>query len=106
MEAFGQLPNTMDSDKLWDLRFKLIAEEVLELKNATTKEDILDALIDILYVTYGAGLAFNFDMQGAFDEVHKSNMSKLSEDGTPIYREDGKVLKGPNYFKPDLRKFV
>ena len=106
MEVFGQLPNKLEAEKLRDLRLSLILEEVKELQEAPNDVERLDALVDILYVTYGAALAFGYDLQGAFDEVHRSNMSKLGEDGKPIYREDGKVLKGPNYFKPDLRKYV
>ena len=112
METFGQeikekanFPN----DKIISLRYDLIKEELDELKDALEKRDIkevADALTDILYVTYGAGHAFGIDLDKCFDEVQNSNMSKLDENGKPIYNEYGKVMKGPNYFKPDLSKFV
>lgn len=93
------------SEKIQELRIELIREELEELKEAITAKDIVavaDALTDILYVTYGAGVAFGLDLDACFNEVHASNMSKLDENGQPIFREDGKVLKGANYFKPDL----
>ena len=91
------------------LRIDLIKEELEELTQAMNDKNLLevaDALTDILYVTYGAGHAFGIDLDKCFDEVQNSNMSKLGEDGKPIYNESGKVMKGPNYFKPDLTKFV
>ena len=91
------------------LRIDLIKEELEELTEAMQDENLLevaDALTDILYVTYGAGHAFGIDLDKCFEEVQNSNMSKLGEDGKPIYNEAGKVMKGPNYFKPDLSKFV
>ena len=112
METFGQeirekagFPN----DKITSLRYDLIKEELNELKEALDKKDIkevADALTDILYVTYGAGHAFGINLDNCFKEVQSSNMSKLGSDGKPIYNEKGKVMKGPNYFKPDLNKFV
>ena len=112
MKTFGQevkekaeFPN----DKITSLRFELIQEELGELKDALDKKDIkevADALTDILYVTYGAGHAFGINLDKCFEEVQNSNMSKLGKDGKPIYNEKGKVLKGPNYFEPDLKKFV
>ena len=112
METFGQevkkkaeFPN----EKITSLRYDLIKEELEELKDAIDKKDIkevADALTDILYVTYGAGHAFGINLDKCFAEVQNSNMSKLGEDGKPIYNDKGKVLKGPNYFKPDLNKFV
>jgi len=112
MQTFGQEVKTKPSfstDKINDLRYNLIKEELSELKEAIDKKDLLevaDALTDILYVTYGAGIAFGIDLDKCFDEVQNSNMSKLGQDGNPIYNEAGKVMKGPNYFKPDLSKFV
>ena len=112
METFGQEVKTKTSfsDKNTNqLRLDLIFEEIEELKIAMEKRDLLevaDALTDILYVTYGAGHAFGIDLDKCFDEVQNSNMSKLGEDGKPIYNESGKVMKGPNYFKPDLLKFI
>ena len=112
METFGQEVKTKTSfsDKNTNqLRLDLIFEEIEELKIAMEKRDLLevaDALTDILYVTYGAGHAFGIDLDKCFDEVQNSNMSKLGEDGKPIYNESGKVMKGPNYFKPDLTKFI
>ena len=91
------------------LRIDLIKEELEELTHAINDKNLLevaDALTDILYVTYGAGHAFGIDLDKCFDEVQNSNMSKLGEDGKPIYNESGKVMKGPNYFKPDLLKFI
>ena len=112
METFGQEIKEKASfpdDKITSLRYDLIKEELEELKEAMDKKDIkevADALTDILYVTYGAGHAFGIDLDKCFDEVQNSNMSKLGKDGNPIYNESGKVMKGPNYFKPDLSKFV
>ena len=112
METFGQEVKTKPSfstDKINNLRYDLIKEEFEELKVAMENKDLLevaDALTDILYVTYGAGHAFGIDLDKCFDEVQNSNMSKLGEDSKPIYNESGKVMKGPNYFKPDLTKFI
>ena len=112
METFGQevkekaeFPN----DKITKLRYDLIKEELGELREALEKKDIkevADALTDILYVTYGAGHAFGINLDKCFEEVHRSNMSKLSEEGKPIYNEFGKVMKGPNYSPPDLKKII
>ncbi len=112
METFGQEIKdkaNFPDEKIQNLRVSLIEEELLELKEAIKNKDIkevADALTDILYVTYGAGHSFGIDLDKCFDEVQRSNMSKLGEDGKPIYNEHGKVLKGPNYFKPDLTKFI
>ena len=112
MEIFGQEVKNKPSfstDKINKLRYDLIKEELEELKEAIENKDFLevaDALTDILYVTYGAGHAFGIDLDKCFEEVQSSNMSKLGEDGKPIYNESGKVMKGPKYFKPDLTKFV
>jgi len=112
MKTFGQDVKTkpsFSSDKINNLRIDLIKEELDELQVAMKNNDLLevaDALTDILYVTYGAGHAFGIDLDKCFDEVQNSNMSKLDENGEPIYNESGKVMKGPNYFKPDLSKFV
>jgi len=112
METFGQEIKdkaNFPDEKIQNLRVSLIEEELLELKDAIKNKDIkevADALTDILYVTYGAGHSFGIDLDKCFDEVQRSNMSKLGEDGKPIYNENGKVLKGPNYFKPDLSKFL
>ena len=112
MKTFGQEVKTkpsLSSDKINKLRIDLIKEELEELTEAMQKKDLLevaDALTDILYVTYGAGHAFGINLDECFNEVQNSNMSKLGEDGKPIYNESGKVMKGPNYFKPDLSKFV
>ena len=112
MKTFGQeVKEKADfpSNKITTLRYDLISEELAELKDAIDKKDIkevADALTDILYVTYGAGHAFGIDLDKCFDEVQRSNMSKLGVDGKPIYNEKGKVMKGPNYFEPDLNKFV
>ena len=112
MKTFGQEVKTEPSfstDKINKLRIDLIKEELQELTEAMNNKDLLevaDALTDILYVTYGAGHAFGIDLDKCFDEVQNSNMSKLGENGEPIYNEDGKVMKGPNYFRPDLSKFV
>ncbi len=100
---------SFSNKKINQLRISLIQEELNELKDAMSKNDLLevaDALTDLLYVTYGAGHAFGIDLDKCFNEVQNSNMSKLGEDGKPIYNELGKVMKGPNYFKPDLNKFV
>ena len=112
MKTFGQEVKTkpsFSSDKINKLRIDLIKEELEELQEAMKKNDLLevaDALTDILYVTYGAGHAFGIDLDKCFEEVQNSNMSKLDQNGEPIYNESGKVMKGPNYFKPDLSKFV
>ena len=112
MKTFGQEVKSKPSfstDKINKLRIDLIKEELDELKEAMDNNDLLevaDALTDILYVTYGAGHAFGINLDKCFDEVQNSNMSKLSENGEPIYNESGKVMKGSNYFKPDLSKFV
>jgi len=112
MQTFGQEVKTkpsFSSDKINSLRYDLIKEELEELKEAMENKDLLevaDALTDILYVAYGAGHAFGIDLDKCFEEVQNSNMSKLGEDGKPIYNESGKVMKGPKYFKPDLTKFV
>ena len=112
MLAFGQdveLTPIIPDRAITELRLALIEEEVDELREALNKNDLVevaDALTDILYVTYGAGHAFGIDLDRCFDEVQNSNMSKLGEDGKPIYNESGKVMKGPKYFKPDLAKFV
>jgi predicted HAD superfamily Cof-like phosphohydrolase len=112
MKTFGQEIKdkaNFPDEKIQNLRVSLIEEELLELKDAIKNKDIkevADALTDILYVTYGAGHSFGIDLDKCFDEVQRSNMSKLGEDGKPIYNEHGKVLKGPNYFKPDLTKFI
>ena len=112
MQTFGQdikSKPSFSTEKINQLRYNLINEELEELKQAIEKKDLLevaDALTDILYVTYGAGHAFGIDLDKCFDEVQNSNMSKLDENGKPIYNESGKVMKGPNYFKPDLSKYV
>jgi predicted HAD superfamily Cof-like phosphohydrolase len=112
MKTFGQEVKEkaeFPTDKITSLRYDLIAEELEELKEAIKKRDIkevADALTDILYVTYGAGHAFGIDLDKCFEEVQNSNMSKLDMNGKPIYNEKGKVMKGPNYFKPNLNKFV
>jgi predicted HAD superfamily Cof-like phosphohydrolase len=112
MKTFGQEVKTkpsFSSDKINKLRIDLIKEELQELTEAMQKKDLLevaDALTDILYVAYGAGHAFGINLDACFNEVQNSNMSKLGKDGKPIYNESGKVMKGPNYFKPDLSKFV
>ena len=112
METFGQEIKekaSFPNDKITTLRFDLIKEELDELKVAMINRDIkevADALTDILYVTYGAGHAFGINLDKCFQEVQNSNMSKLGKDGKPIYNEKGKVMKGPNYFKPNLNKFV
>ena len=112
METFGQeIKEKADfpNDKITSLRHDLIKEELDELKEAISNKDIkevADALTDILYVTYGAGHAFGLNLDKCFEEVQNSNMSKLGSDGKPIFNDKGKVMKGPNYFKPDLNKFV
>ena len=112
MSIYGQeIKNNAEfpDKKIIKLRLKLIQEELNEFKEAIKNRDIIevaDALTDILYVTYGAGHAFGIDLDKCFEEVQNSNMSKLGENGEPIYNESGKVMKGPNYFKPDLSKFV
>ena len=112
METFKQdVKNrpSFSTDKINKLRYDLIKEELDELKIALDNKDLLevaDALTDILYVTYGAGHAFGIDLDKCFEEVQNSNMSKLDEDGKPIYNESGKVMKGPKYFKPNLNKFL
>ncbi len=112
MKTFGQeVKNrpTFSTDKINKLRIDLIKEELDELTDAMKNKDLLevaDALTDILYVTYGAGHAFGINLDKCFDEVQNSNMSKLDKNGKPIYNDSGKVMKGPNYFKPDLSKFV
>ena len=112
MQTFGQEvkdKTEFPKEKIVELRYDLIKEELDELNQAIKDKDIkevADALTDILYVTYGAGHAFGIDLDECFEEVQKSNMSKLGLDGKPIYNDDGKVMKGPNYFKPDLNKFI
>ena len=112
MKKFGQEvknSSSLSSEKINNLRISLIGEELDELKQAIKDKNIkevADALTDILYVTYGAGHAFGIDLDKCFDEVQKSNMSKLGDNGKPIYNESGKVMKGPNYFKPDLAKYL
>ena len=112
METFGQEVKSrpsFSSDKINMLRYNLIKEELEEFKQALDNNDLLevaDALTDILYVTYGAGHAFGINLDACFEEVQSSNMSKLGSDGKPIYNDQGKVMKGPNYFKPDLSKFI
>ena len=112
MEKFGQeikSSPSFSSPKINELRYNLIKEELDEFKEALENKDLLevaDALTDILYVTYGAGHAFGIDLDSCFNEVQNSNMSKLGKDGKPIYNDQGKVMKGPNYFRPDLSKFI
>ena len=112
MKTFGQEVKdkpSFSTDKINKLRIDLIVEELNELSEAMKNKDLLevaDALTDILYVTYGAGHAFGIDLDKCFEEVQNSNMSKLDDNGRPIYNESGKVMKGPKYFKPDLSKFV
>ena len=112
MKTFGQEVKdkpSFSTDKINKLRIDLIKEELEELTEAMKNEDLLevaDALTDILYVTYGAGHAFGINLDKCFEEVQNSNMSKLDQNGKPIYNDSGKVMKGPNYFKPDLSKFV
>ena len=112
MQTFGQevkIKPLFPSEKIVNLRAELIEEELSELKEALKNNDlqeVADALTDILYVTYGAGHAFGINLDKCFEEVQNSNMSKLGDDGKPIYYESGKVKKGPNYFKPNLKKFL
>jgi len=112
MQTFGQEVKSkaeFPNEKIVQLRYELIKEELKELNQSIKDKDIkevADALADILYVTYGAGHAFGIDLDKCFNEVQQSNMSKLGSDGKPIYNENGKVMKGPNYFKPDLNKFL
>ena len=112
MEVFGQEVKTkaeFPSEKIIKLRYNLIKEELDEFEEALKQKnlkEVADALTDILYVTYGAGHAFGIDLDKCFDEVQRSNMSKLGEDGKPIYNEHGKVMKGPKYFQPNLGKFI
>ena len=112
MQTYGQevkAKANFSDEKTNKLRVDLIKEELDELTKAMDEKDLLevaDALTDILYVTYGAGHAFGINLDKCFDEVQRSNMSKLGEDGKPIYNESGKVMKGPNYFKPDLSKYI
>ena len=112
MKTFGQEIKekaSFPNEKITTLRHDLIKEELDELKEAMDNKDlkeVADALTDILYVTYGAGHAFGIDLDKCFEEVQNSNMSKLGYDGKPIYNDKGKVMKGPNYFKPNLTKFV
>ena len=112
MKTFGQEVKdnpSFSTDKINKLRLDLIKEELSELTEAMNSKDLLevaDALTDILYVTYGAGHAFGINLDNCFSEVQNSNMSKLGTDGKPIYNEAGKVMKGPNYYKPDLTKFI
>ena len=112
MRVFGQeIKNKAEfpEEKVVKLRYELIKEELLELDQDIKEKNVIevaDALADILYVTYGAGTAFGIDLDKCFDEVHNSNMSKLGKDGKPIYNKDGKVMKGPSYYKPDLKKLL
>ena len=112
MKTFGQDVKknpSFSTDKVNHLRISLIKEELDELIEAMNKKDLVevaDALTDILYVTYGAGHAFGINLDKCFEEVQNSNMSKLDDNGKPIYNDNGKVMKGPNYFKPDLSKYI
>ena len=112
MKTFGQevkIKAGLSTEKINELRISLVNEELEEFKEAIKSNDlkeVADALTDILYVTYGAGHAFGINLDKCFEEVQQSNMSKLSEDGKPIYNDAGKVMKGPKYFKPDLNKFL
>ena len=112
MQTFGQEVKTkagFPSDKIVELRYKLIKEELDEFEEAIKSKnlkEVADSLTDILYVTYGAGHAFGINLDSCFEEVQKSNMSKAGKDGKPIYKKDGKVKKGPDYFEPDLEKFI
>ena len=112
MKTFGQeikIKASLSTEKINELRISLVNEELEEFKEAIKNNDlkeVADALTDILYVTYGAGHAFGINLDKCFEEVQQSNMSKLNEDGRPIYNEAGKVMKGPKYFKPDLNKFL
>ena len=112
MKTFNQdvkNSSSLSTDKINTLRISLINEELEELKQAISEKnltEVADALTDILYVTYGAGHAFGINLDNCFEGVQKSNMSKLGKDGKPIFNESGKVMKGPDYFKPDLSKFI
>ena len=112
MNAFGheiKFKAEFPKQEVVKLRYNLILEELDELKKAIENKDlkeVADALTDILYVTYGAGHAFGIDLDKCFSEVQRSNMSKLDNDGKPIYNDQGKVMKGPNYFEPNLNKFL
>ena len=112
MKTFNQdvkNSSSLSTDKINTLRISLINEELEELKQAISEKNLIevaDALTDILYVTYGAGHAFGINLDNCFEEVQKSNMSKLGKDGKPIFNDSGKVMKGPDYFKPDLSKFI
>ena len=112
MHAFGQevkVKASFPNEKIIKLRYELIHEELEEFKRAMEEKnlkEIADALTDILYVTYGAGHAYGIDLDKCFSEVQRSNMSKLDEDGKPIYNEKGKVMKGPKYFEPNLKQFI
>ena len=112
METYGQeIKNKAEfpEEKIISLRYDLIKEELEELKNAINQKDLVevaDALTDILYVTYGAGHAFGINLDHCFKEVQRSNMSKLDDKGKPIYNENGKVMKGPNYTQPNLKQFI
>ena len=112
MKTFNQdikNSSSLSTDKINSLRISLINEELEELKQAISEKnltEVADALTDILYVTYGAGHAFGINLDKCFEEVQNSNMSKLGKDGKPIYNDKGKVMKGPDYFKPDLGKFL
>ena len=112
MKSFNQdvkNSSSLSTDKINMLRISLINEELEELKQAISENnltEVADALTDILYVTYGAAHAFGINLDNCFEEVQKSNMSKLGKDGKPIFNESGKVMKGPDYFKPDLSKFI
>ena len=112
MKTYNQdvkVSSSLSTEKINSLRISLISEELEELKQAISEKNLIevaDALTDILYVTYGAGHAFGINLDKCFDEVQNSNMSKLGKDGKPIFNEFGKVMKGPNYFKPDLSKFI
>ena len=112
MKVFGQEVKqnaSFSTDKINELRLSLIQEEIQELVEAMNKKNLVevaDALTDILYVTYGTGHAFGINLDKCFEEVQNSNMSKLDKNGKPVYNENGKVMKGPNYFKPDLSKYV
>ena len=112
MKTFNQdvkVSSSLSTEKINSLRISLINEELDELKQAISEKnltEVADALTDILYVTYGAGYAYGIDLDQCFKEVQRANMSKLGEDGKPIYNDQGKVMKGPNYTKPDLSKFV
>ena len=112
MKTFGQEvkeKSSFSSDRINELRYSLIKEELEELRIAMDSKNLVevaDALTDILYVTYGAGHAFGIDLDKCFDEVQQSNMSKLDDYGKPIYNDSGKVMKGPKYFKPNLSKFI